>query len=225
MLNADQRDHVRELIEAHDISRRLSSGQKWDVAVLMASFLGGAIAVLGVAGYFVVENAAKVRAGQVAAGDVATRLLTGDALIKRLSEATTVIPEGTVIAFDSAAGCPMGWIDFASGRGRAIVGATPPGGESGGLTRREFQEQGGAETHTLTVDEIPYHEHGVGVYAGGAVDPRLGQGPYTYVLPSDTSSPEIEGSYYTTKKDELAGKSHNNMPPYIALYFCKKESE
>ena len=107
----------------------------------MASFLAGAIAVLGVEVCFVVENAAKNRARSVAASEVASSLLAG----------TDRVPAGDVSAFDLPDGCPDGWSDYASARGQTIIGATPQDGESAGLTRRVYQQQGGAEDIELSL--------------------------------------------------------------------------
>lgn len=225
MLDDLQREEISELISAHESSRRLSSGQKWDAAVLMASFLGGAIAVLGVAGYFVVENAAKVRAGQVAAADVATQLLTGEELVTRIRDTTVGVPNGAVVAFDVAAGCPAGWIEFASARGRTIIGVRESVDTPDGLLSRPFQEQGGAETHTLSIAEMPEHRHQAGRFTllvPATADPQLDipnaqqtGGAGWYGVQSGTMETTSTGG----------GEPHNNMPPYIALYFCKKEKK
>lgn len=228
-MDDEQRKQVKELIEAHDVTRRLSSGQKWGVAVIMASFLGGAVAVLGFGGYFVVENAAKVRAGQVAATDAANELLSGGELIRRITEATTVIPAGAVLAFDRSEGCPTGWIEYASARGRAIIGATPldarPDDKTGGLTPREFQQQGGAETHTLTVREMPKHDH---TGKTSTNDEDVWHAADGHVPVRQSSDGDLGFSTRQPKHEhgipaEGGGQPHNNMSPYIALYFCKKE--
>lgn len=70
---------------------------------------------------------------------------------------------------------------------------------------------GGEATHTLTVDEIPSHEH----YAKGWAAVRDGSGTYI-TLGGD-------GKSRTYSTDPVGGgKAHNNMPPYLAVYMWKR---
>lgn len=207
-------------------SDTLTAAQRWEVAKVVGTIVAGIAAVLGLAGYFAVENAARQQAAQVAARDVAASLLGGEVLVTRIAEATTVLPEGLVAAFDRADGCPPGWIDYSNARGRVIIGATPPDGVSGGLTRREFQEQRGVETHALTLEEMPKHTHDPGnphdhfiaydLENEGQVSAKI-DGPGGETLATHTGfSGGPDGA------DVGVATPHENMPPYIALYFCRK---
>ena len=115
------------------------------------------------------------------------------------------LPKGAVVAFDMQ-GCPRGWAEYFEAAGRMIIGV----GRGSGLTGRSLRSKGGNETHELTLREMPRHRHGIPVNAGSgrglALEPNLG-------LPGTPSGVEMMGN----------GKPHNNMPPYIALYFCKKD--
>ena len=129
------------------------------------------------------------------------------------------IPSGTVAAFDLSDGCPDSWAPFAESQGRVIIGASF--GISSGLFRvepkltdRKYREHGGEEKVRLSLGQMPEHSH---------------------FIPSDGSGhDDIQSLYNTPNSDEgistnsartsSAGKSepHNNMPPFLALYFCKK---
>lgn len=69
---------------------------------------------------------------------------------------------------------------------------------------------GGAETHTLTVDEMPAHDHGVG---GNIVQRGSGSDAFrelagAYPGDSNPSSQSVGG-----------GQPHNNMPPFYGINF------
>lgn len=145
---------------------------------------------------------------------------------------------GIVAAFDRSEedACPRGWERFAPAGGRMIVGAgintnVDENGES--LTRYPALQddaggaQGGAEWHALGEAEMPAHAHtltnmrlayeeaGEGLdgvtaghsYSDGGAPGRLWVG-----------GPPIKSTQGTDTKG--AGSPHNNMPPYVALYYC-----
>lgn len=122
------------------------------------------------------------------------------------------IPKGAIVAFDLPSGCPNGWTD---------VGKTDPARFAGRMLvavgiheNREPQSYGnigGAEKHQLTTAEMPGHVH------------SLNHGDeHTSDLPNHGYS---VSAYGTMSVGPVAGTAvggdHNNMPPYIALHFCK----
>ena len=70
---------------------------------------------------------------------------------------------------------------------------------------------GGSATHTLTVDELPSHEHA----AKGWAAVRDGSGTYI------TLGGAGKSREYTTDPTG-GGTAHNNMPPYLAVYMWKR---
>lgn len=101
----------------------------------------------------------------------------------------------------------------------------------------EALRTGGAETHTLQPAEMPAHRHtgrtsgtsGTGNTSNAA---QLGAGYQSPSFSVDTraavrSAPHpIQPHSHDVVVDGspgLEGQAHNNMPPYIALYFCRKE--
>lgn len=131
-----------------------------------------------------------------------------------------LIPSGAVVAFDSEVGCPRGWSELEDARGRMILGASNTEADAV-LTRRQYREFGGAETHTLTVDEMPSHSHLLPMRTTGQERPDIGSGAGPHGHFQNRVLVEGGGMGQTTSP-EGGGQPHNNMPPYIALYFCKK---
>ncbi len=137
---------------------------------------------------------------------------------------------GAVVAFwpdatdDSEEPCPVGWTPFDEGKGRFLVGAGTPNAESEYrywnlegttddrvLTTYLMGEFGGEEKHVLTVAEMPPHEHHAKIWF-----PR---------------EDDVDGNYPIARQDHRdgttgvrgGGEPHNNVPPFIALSFCKYE--
>lgn len=89
-----------------------------------------------------------------------------------------------------------------------------PIGVGGGYS---LNATGGEAAHTLTVGEMPKHNHALIEVAGGSVAQEYGSdamsaGEYHGNFPVYT-----DGTYFTG-----GSQSHNNMPPYIAFNFWKK---
>lgn len=119
------------------------------------------------------------------------------------------IPSGAVIAFDRPTACPKEWTALGPNwTGRTFVVASTL---QNAASKYSYRQTGGTETHTLSPDEMPVHAHNAN-YGDGAY---LATGPNQYLL--------NKGGKLTRTHDSTGGKPHNNMPPYIALYFCKKD--
>jgi microcystin-dependent protein len=127
------------------------------------------------------------------------------------------------------------WVSFASGR--VLVGVD--GSQS------EFdtvEETGGAKTHTLTVDEIPSHTHTQDAHSHSITDPghnhsvtvystdangnffdRTNGGGASGTASVDTNTTGITiDSATATNQNTGGGQSHNNLQPYITVYFWKR---
>ncbi len=121
-----------------------------------------------------------------------------------------------IIAFYSDKGkksCPENWSPYELAKDRFILGA--------GGKYQTVGKPGGEETVTLSVAQMPGHGHSLPYHTTGDEAPGKGHGsppsPYfkdrvLIVGPLDKGSGETGGN-----------QPHNNMPPYIALYFCKKD--
>lgn len=72
---------------------------------------------------------------------------------------------------------------------------------------------GGSATHTLTINEMPYHGHVIGT-EGGSVSKTT-----TYIAGA-TGGAGARGESSTDNAG--GGAAHNNMPPYLVVYVWKR---
>jgi len=103
------------------------------------------------------------------------------------------------------------WVAF--GAGKVLIGV-----DTGDSDFNTIEETGGAKTHTLTTSEIPAHSHTI--TAGGS-NTDSGNGDY-----ASGSAPLYNNSTYTWTNLAAAntggGGAHNNVQPYITVYFWKR---
>ena len=107
-------------------------------------------------------------------------------------------------------------------RGRSIVAAVKDAEDT-----FRFGRTAGEESVTLTdAKQIPNHTHTASISSGHKILQNKD-------FPTDTSRPNVFG---TDKFMEVSGKAisvtidssgggkmaHNNMPPFVALYMCRK---
>lgn len=103
-------------------------------------------------------------------------------------------------------------------RGRVVVTA----GAGPSLTARSIGDTGGAEDHTLTVDEMPTHRHKITAESTGSGGTYIATDAYL-----GTDATQASQNYNAGPTDaELAddaltetggGQEHNNMQPYLVL--------
>ena len=136
-----------------------------------------------------------------------------------------IVPTGGIIMWSGAVGdIPSGWAlcNGSSGtpdlRNRFIVGA--------GSTYA-VAATGGANTHTLTIAQMPSHNHSGSSSSSDSVGERSTSGDTngtSYIQGTSTlanaSSPTH--SHTITIASQGGGGSHENRPPYYALCFIMK---
>ena len=100
------------------------------------------------------------------------------------------------------------WVAF--GAGKVMVGL-----DAGDTSFDTVGETGGEKTHKLTIAEMPAHKHKFG-YTGGNTDAT--GSPYSVgkAIGHDPSN------VYSETTSTGGDGSHNNLQPYIVVYFWKR---
>ena len=138
---------------------------------------------------------------------------------------TIEIPVGAVLAFDLPDGCPAGWVPFERGASRTIIGASAThlsdvknvDSEGRKLKAYPYEADGGAENHILVGDEMPPIRLSTNGYSAASNSDRYSAGgqPYPVVTVGAPIQTEPLGK----------GRGFSLMPPYIALFLCKKSAQ
>jgi microcystin-dependent protein len=147
------------------------------------------------------------------------------------------LPRGVIVAWTGTSP-PTGWAlcDGGNGtpdlRGRFILGL----GHGSGLTNRTINQRDGAETHTLTVTQIPAHNHTMnnagnhnhdrnwnlawGHTSGGSAHRGGNHWQYNDTLKGSLTTDS--GNHTHTINNTGGGQAHNNMPPYHVLAYIMR---
>ena len=161
-----------------------------------------------------------------------------------------VLPAGAIVAFAHQKGCPSGWERFEEGSGRFIVGVGKD--EFGNEYKLPFIEEkpsyntGGRPNSVISYEQLPSHSHNItdnqhthtalaayfddkGSASQGYPNEHMHKRFRTtdrdwkdnVYVPIDKSALQMSPSGITLAS---AGNSKpiDTRPPYIALYFCKK---
>lgn len=141
----------------------------------------------------------------------------GDEEVRQEIVSAAAFPKGAVVAFSDQAElspvCPTGWSFYRQTQGRFLIGASDlylPG------------ETGGQAQTTLNLAQLPTHTHQIGRSDGRPLGFRvypLGGDRQAQILHKD--GPDFVDSFQALPTGE--GKPVSNMPPYLALYYCKKD--
>lgn len=189
--------------------------------------------VAGVAAFFAYQGS-----NQTELHKLDKRLIELEAANQGEDAIADAVPRGVVVA--SLKRCvDLGdeWTDFEEGTGRVIVGV---GKETIEAFERTFRldEEGGFYEHVLTEAQMPSHSHGIGNLGISDSNNNLHVTPervevsknYRVLGAAFGRFPAEQNNFGSHNHGLIGGidetgsnDPHNNMPPYIALYFCKKE--
>lgn len=121
------------------------------------------------------------------------------------------MPSGGTAAFTGS--CPAGWSVMPGSEGRVFVGAGA--GYNAGDT-------GGSDFVTLTVNQMPAHNHGNGVRDNAADDSQvygLKSAPRGGSVQTTRSAQSLQGTTETIG----GGQAFDNRQAYIAVNWCRKQ--
>lgn len=142
---------------------------------------------------------------------------------------------GMVAAFDQSEGCPIGWSNFQLAAGRTIIGVGQGeidqiGDQDIPLTERRWRDFGGEESVVLSEAQMPLHSHSMSTSrnAGRNIHDGLAGSQEGYGIDQVFENPVGDSGSGFGELDrvlEVRGGSrpHNNMPPFVALFFCEKD--
>jgi hypothetical protein len=105
----------------------------------------------------------------------------------------------------------------AFGSGRTLVGVN-----TSDTSFNTVEKTGGEKTHTLTINEMPKHSHGITVKAHWNGFNNRNEENYNIGTKNDTNWANRDWMNYAS--DTGGGQSHNNLQPYITVYFWKRVS-
>lgn len=82
---------------------------------------------------------------------------------------------------------------------------------------------GGSATHTLTVDEIPAHNHPVGIKTQALWSGADAENTWGNIARANGNNGQTEEKYNLCWSSNTGGgKAHNNMPPYLVVFVWKR---
>lgn len=103
-------------------------------------------------------------------------------------------------------------------RSRMVVGV----GQGSGLTSRTLAASGGEESHTLTISEMPAHNHTTSVNSVTDAVTIGGYAPNSQSMFFGTDRSSTTKNYSTAMQNTGGSQSHNVMNPFLALNYIIK---
>jgi hypothetical protein len=154
------------------------------------------------------------------------------------------MPPSAIVAFDSSDldedHCPPGWSPFLLARAHVLVGAGDPRKAPEKMAFDEkgrplegyvLRQHGGEQAHQLTPGELPSYRPEIQKIPAQTrfelketdVVPCDGSGCNQLGAITDRSRAGQHGIVNLAISSIGEDKPHNNMPPYVGVYYCRKD--
>jgi hypothetical protein len=124
---------------------------------------------------------------------------------------------GQVSAF-ALSSCPENWSSYGGAVGRVVVGVGTLGSDTYSLSAT-----GGSARHTLTLSEIPAHNHAYN-QPGWPYENLIGQNGTSYSLGLSAPGSSLNLGF-VAPVNAGGGQAHENRQPYLALLYCVRTAE
>lgn len=125
-----------------------------------------------------------------------------------------IYPVGSIYmsATNTNPGSTLGgtWVAWGSGK-------VPVGIDSTDTDFNTAEKTGGKKTHTLTINEMPSHNHYLYNATGGSI-----QFPAYTAKDNGTTGSTATNGYATSTGNTGSSQPHNNLQPYITCYMFKR---
>jgi hypothetical protein len=89
------------------------------------------------------------------------------------------------------------------------------------LPAHPYQSDGGEATHTLALAEMPSHDDGIMLLPIGDLN-RTDKYPGVVNVGRDAARKNEYWTVVRYTETSGGGQAHNIMPPFIALYYCRR---
>ena len=129
------------------------------------------------------------------------------------------VPDGAVIPFDLAT-CPAGWNTESRAEGRFIIGTgvhSDFNSHGTAVAPKTLGQEGGDDQVQLAIEHMPRHTH---------ANPTQGGTPTSNFPALRATDNGFRGAdsmpHGRPTSARGGGLPHDNMPPFLALQFCKK---
>ena len=175
------------------------------------TLIGGAMAV----------NDDGITEGKIRSGAVTKAKLATDAL-------ELAYPVGSIYMNASDSTNPSTLLGFgtwvAFGAGRVLIGKGSGSDDQPTPETVSFTagDEGGEYNHTLSIDEMPAHTHGIQVTKRVTGDDAANQSPPKVLTSNRNVTTATVDIADMTAKSTGGGQSHNNLQPYIVVYMWKR---
>jgi hypothetical protein len=135
-----------------------------------------------------------------------------------LTRIVGAVPSGAVVAFSTPCRADQGWKEYGQAAGRFVIGANLD--QRNGLKNRlPTDPPGGHETITLTTSQLPsLTVHSEPLKLVNLTDTGNSVTKAIVRTPANVGQTTIE----STSDPGVQQQTIDNMPPYVALYYCEK---